>query len=61
MEHLICKCGAEYDIEEMGTPGWLRERADVRCEVCGTVLKPWDPNVHYILIMTKRGHGRKAG
>ena len=61
MEHLVCKCDTEYDVEEMGTPGWRRERIDARCEVCGTVLKRWEPNVHYALIMTNRGTYRKAG
>jgi len=61
MEHLVCNCGAEYDVEEMGTPGWPRARVDARCEVCGTALKPWNANVHHTLIMTKRGPDRKAG
>jgi hypothetical protein len=61
MEHLICKCGAEYDVEEVGTPGWRRDPADAHCEVCGTVLKPWNANVHYTLFMTKYGPDRKAG
>jgi hypothetical protein len=61
MERLVCKCGAEYDVEEMGTPGWRRDPVDVRCELCGTVLKPWNPNVHYTLIMIKRDRDRKAG
>jgi hypothetical protein len=61
MEHLVCKCGAEYDVEEMGTPGWRRTPFEARCELCGTELKPWNPNLHYILIMTKYGIDRKAG
>jgi hypothetical protein len=59
MEHLAC--GAEYDVEELGTPGWRRDRIDARCEVCGAVLKRWNANVHYALIMTKHGDHRKAG
>jgi hypothetical protein len=61
MEHLVCKCSTEYDVEELGTPGWRRERVDSRCEVCGAVLKPWNANVHYTLIMTQYGPHRKAG
>jgi hypothetical protein len=55
MEHLVCKCGAEYDVEELGTPGWRRDQIDARCEICGAVLKRWNTNVHYALIVTKRG------
>jgi hypothetical protein len=61
MEHVVCECGSEYDVEELGTTGWSRDPVDVRCEVCGTALKPGNANVHYILIMTKRGHDQKAG
>ena len=60
MEHIVCKCGAEYDVEELGTPGWRRDRIDARCEVCGAVLKPWNASVHYTLIMTEAGPHRKA-
>jgi hypothetical protein len=60
MEHLVCKCNSEYDVDEVATRGWRCNPIDTPCEVCGAILKPWIADVYHILIMTKRGPDRKA-
>jgi hypothetical protein len=54
--------GCVRDVGLIGSPtGHIREMEhDARCELCGTVLKPWNPNAHDTLIMTKYGADRKA-
>jgi hypothetical protein len=57
MEKLVCEtCKSEYDVHEVDTRGWDREPADELCEVCGAVLKRFDPERQPVLVLTKRGN-----
>jgi hypothetical protein len=56
MEKLACpNCHTEYDLRAVKTPGWKRGKHHVCCEVCSTVLRPFDQDHEIILIMTKYG------
>lgn len=54
---MICpKCETEYDLKVVGVESWRRhEAADIKCEVCHSVLSHQDAAHYGILIMTKRG------
>ena len=61
MEKLICQtCKSEYEVHDVDTRGWGREPADELCEICGAVLKRFEPDRKPILVLTKRGDGSEA-
>lgn len=61
MEHIACEaCKTEYDLRTIEVIGWRLPPHKTVCEVCNSVLKDWEEDREYILIMTKRGSVREV-